>query len=570
MKSYSDFSKISAIIIIAGSFLLTKAFAQTGWQIYPYSPPGSVLTFPDDDGKHTDLSTTTEWWYLNMHLIGSAPLFKKYDVMLCYFSKPATMRIFNIADPVSGTFHTDVNQTPFVFSQQAGHWELTYNIPFLISDYSNWTYPSDNKTYSYFFHAEEPDNDDELDITLTGNRPPLVVGGDGFISLGDQGDSSFYYTYSNMKVEGSIKFNGVSDNISSGIGWIDRQWGPFTVGINSDNMYEWFSIQVDNPGATLGIPQMPSEFNIWPIFSDSNTVLYKPEWRLVSAIYSDTTQDTSSTFIFERTGYWYDQINNKYYSQDWRFINPLHGINIDITAAIENQVVDVTLFKFWEGSTEIKGTVKNLPVQGLGFAELVAGHDFEIIPPSAPHSLIITPYPHSYLLSWSASTQGTYPIGGYRIYRASNNDGYWQYIASTSALSYPDYSALPGSTYYYTITSFDNQTATSGSDYAIPVLAEPTGIKELTTESINLQVCPNPFNSNTTIRFILQQKERVTLSVVNIVGQSDIVIYNNVQLEAGTHSVSFNASNLQTGVYHLNLLTEKCIQQYKIIICQLD
>src|SRR3990170_403593 len=94
-------------IIFLFLFFLIRGTSAQNWQTYPYSPAGSVLTFPDDDGVHT-LNTTTEWWYVNMHLTGSAPIYKKYDVMLVYFRLPANMRIFNIADPVSGIFNTHV------------------------------------------------------------------------------------------------------------------------------------------------------------------------------------------------------------------------------------------------------------------------------------------------------------------------------------------------------------------------------------------------------------------------------------------------------------------------------
>jgi hypothetical protein len=264
------------------------------WQVYPYSPPNTVLSFPADDGKHTSASTTTEWWYTNLHVIGSAPDYKVYDVMLAYFNKPANMRIFNIAVPATGVFHTNVIniQAPSALSAKTGHWEFTYTAPSLaVHDTSKWTFPTDGIPYRYYFHTENPTDKDGLDVTLTSNRPPLNVGGDGFIPIGENGDSSFYYSYTNMKVEGTIKFGGTTDVITSGIAWIDRQWGPFTVGYNPNNLYEWFSMQLDKPGIKWGNPQTASEFNIWQIFSDPNNVPDKPSSKLLNAIYADKSQD---------------------------------------------------------------------------------------------------------------------------------------------------------------------------------------------------------------------------------------------------------------------------------------
>jgi len=541
--------KIKVIITAIIFFLNIAAFSQTNWQTYPYSPQGSVLTFPADDGMHTAANTTTEWWYLNLHLIGSAPAYKKYDVMLCYFGSPATMRIFNVADPVSGTFHTDVNQTPFVLTKQVGHWELTYDIPLLISDYSHWTYPTDSIPYSYIFHAESPTNFDMLDVTVTSNRPPLVVGGDGYIPIGEQGDFSYYYSYPNMKVKGSIMFSGVSDSISSGIAWIDRQYGPFIVGINTNNKYEWFSLQVDNPGATLGTPQLPSDYNVWQVYSDSNSIPCKPNSRLVSAIYADNSQDTVSTFVFERTGYWYDQANSNYYSQGWRYINPLRGINIDIEPSIIDQVINVTLFKFWEGGTVMKGTVGDQNVEGVGFAELVAGRAFQIILPSVPSGLSVTPETDHYSLNWTASTPGTYPIGGYRVFRSTSTEGYWKYLATTTDLSYNDYTASPGSGYYYTVTSFDNQTSTSASGYANPVWAETMGINNDSPSALSVHIYPNPVKDKLYID--LPYFKNTFVEIMSIEGQ------HLQSLILQSQKTAIDVNNLPCGVYFLEIKNDK-------------
>ncbi|OFY87547.1 MAG: hypothetical protein A3F72_20935 [Bacteroidetes bacterium RIFCSPLOWO2_12_FULL_35_15] len=546
------------LILTVAIFCITiNAFSQ--WQTYPFAPAGSVLNFPLDDGKHTALTTTTEWWYINLHLIGSAPAYKKYDVMLCYFSKPANMRIFNIADPVSGVFHTDVNQTPFTFSQQTGHWDLTYTIPFSISDYSRWTFPTSNETFTYFFHAVSPANNDGLDVSVTSNRTPLIVGGNGFIPLGGAGDSSFYYSYSNMKVEGSIKYSGIVDSISSGIAWIDRQWGPFTVGVNSSNMYEWFSLQMDKPGTTLGIPQTPSEFNIWQIFSDSTNVPYDRAYRLVSGIYPDNSQDTISNFIFERTGYWYDPVNHKYYSQGWRLINPSKGINIDMTPAIQNQVINVTLFKFWEGSTILKGTVENQPVDGLGFAELVAARSTPITIPSVPGNITITPFTNHYSVNWSTSTQGTYPIGGYRVFRSASNDGYWQYIATTTNLSYNDFSASADTGYFYTVTSFDNQTHTSASAYANAVWVDPlsSGVNQMVVSDRSIKVYPNPATDKITME--VPEFKNTSLEILSMDGR----VLKNISLQS--EKTQLNISNLAKGIYILKVKNDKKIITKKLI-----
>ena len=271
-------------------------------------------------------------------------------------------------------------------------------------------------------------------------------------------------------------------------------------------------------------------------------------------MYPDTTQDTCSSFIFERTGYWYDSSKKVYYSQGWRFINPLHGVNIDMTASIADQVINVTLFDFWEGSIELKGTVNNKNIEGLGFAELVAGHDFEIVCPSIPTNLTVTKNTYDYSLSWDASTAGTYPIAGYRIFRSKTNDGYWQYLTSTSDLFYTDSSSSVDSSYYYTVSSFDDQTATSASYYAN---ATSTGINNISSSNNSIKIYPNPCKDKIFIETI--ETPNTSVEITNLQGQ----LLQGFSLQ--TSKCQIDVNNLSSGVYIIKVKNENSITTKKII-----
>ncbi|MDP8286980.1 MAG: T9SS type A sorting domain-containing protein, partial [Candidatus Electryonea clarkiae] len=59
---------------------------------------------------------------------------------------------------------------------------------------------------------------------------------------------------------------------------------------------------------------------------------------------------------------------------------------------------------------------------------------------------------------------------------------------------------------------------------------------------------PNPFNSTTIIRFALPLESKVKLMVYDILGR-EVKMLADERFRAGTHGVSFDSSNLSSGIY---------------------
>ena len=59
---------------------------------------------------------------------------------------------------------------------------------------------------------------------------------------------------------------------------------------------------------------------------------------------------------------------------------------------------------------------------------------------------------------------------------------------------------------------------------------------------------PNPFNPSTTIQYSLEKAGMVSLKVYNIAGQEVATLVNG-SMNAGTHSIVWDASGYSAGVY---------------------
>jgi len=76
---------------------------------------------------------------------------------------------------------------------------------------------------------------------------------------------------------------------------------------------------------------------------------------------------------------------------------------------------------------------------------------------------------------------------------------------------------------------------------------------------------PNPFNPSTTIRYALPSRSHVTLVVFNTLGQQVATLVQG-EMEAGQHLVTFNASDLSSGVYFCRLQAGDFVQTRKMLL----
>ncbi len=86
-------------------------------------------------------------------------------------------------------------------------------------------------------------------------------------------------------------------------------------------------------------------------------------------------------------------------------------------------------------------------------------------------------------------------------------------------------------------------------DYSAPVNLGQLVPVEFSIE----QNYPNPFNPTTSIGYAVPVKSDVTLQVFNLIGQKVATLVQS-EVEAGEHTVQFNASSLPSGIYLANFI----------------
>jgi len=334
------------------------------WKQYPYTPEGSLISFPADEGWHP--AEEVEWWYIAGYLEGTASS-TPYSFMLSYFYYPSTyltyefdgFRILNISNDQTGVFHT---HTMILNYQDLATDQLHIDARLFDDIQEHWYHKeeTDGTLIPFEYELWASSGQDTLELSTVSQKAPLIPGGDGLFDQGAQ-SYTYYYSLTESSVEGSLTFEGTSEEVS-GSAWIDRQYGTFNP--NTGEQYEWFYLKLSNG----------MDLNIWNIFTSDNQQPDHPSYRHLSVYVDEQNQYTTYDLQLERSAWAKMPLTENCYAQEWHLTSDRDQLDLTFYTLFHNSEVELP-FYFFEGAISATGTVNGSAVNGKGFAELLKRYE---------------------------------------------------------------------------------------------------------------------------------------------------------------------------------------------------
>ncbi len=159
--------------------------------------------------------------------------------------------------------------------------------------------------------------------------------------------------------------------------------------------------------------------------------------------------------------------------------------------------------------------------------------------------------PYNYSISWKDSAARQYPESWF----------WFNHKEKVLALTYEDMNDISANSFDKTANAIARGIADQLGIFGTSVSFVENGT--VPTEFLLWQNFPNPFNPTTIIKYQLPIANHVSLRVYDILGREVATLINEAQLY-GTHSVTFNASSLSSGVYVYRLITGNIIEIKKM------
>ncbi len=328
---------------------------------------GTRLEFPRDHGAHP--AYRSEWWYLTLMLQGTDG--QEYGGQFTLFRQASAPGPLVASNPWRGTHlfmaHaalTDVTADAHWHAQRftRGHPELAgvQADPFRLW-IDGWSLSSQGVDFlPLSLQVRDPAL--ALQLDLLPGKPRVLQGLAGYSAKGP-GQGSYYYSYSRLKVRGTVRGPtavGAGAVGVTGTAWLDREWSTSVLSPGQQG-WDWFALQLEDG----------RDLMLYRLRRDDGT---RDEFDRGLLVAADGQSQTlmPQEFRLTPTQYWRDSQNTCWPTQ-WQIV--LNDESFVVQAMVDNQLMD-TAIRYWEGLIRVSQAGAEV---GRGYMELTG-----YLPQAAP------------------------------------------------------------------------------------------------------------------------------------------------------------------------------------------
>ena len=203
----------------------------------------------------------------------------------------------------------------------------------------------------------EMSNGTALDVVLNPLKPLVLQGEEGYDKKGgEDGNASFYISFTRMQTKGILQKDGES-LVVSGLSWMDHEWSTSALD-SGQTGWDWFSIQLSNGYELMYYQIRSTDPELLPQTTGS---LVAPNGQK-----RDLNQDEVRMDVLE---YWTSPYTGARYPVQWILAIPSEELEIDVATVFDDQEMTVSV-QYYEGALQVSGKFRDKAIKGNGYIEM--------------------------------------------------------------------------------------------------------------------------------------------------------------------------------------------------------
>ena len=361
--------------------------------------------------------------------------------------------------------------------------------------------------------------------------------------IGDTCNSSIIFSFKTMQ---DPNFHMVSDTLYPQSA---DYWTGTTDGSTKTEISKVRTIDPELGWMAFDISSIPSQATVTGVsFNGYVDSTYYPFWSITPMPDNPVTSSAATVFADAMAGY-AQGVAYVYSNESSTFTTGWHTYSLENGAVSDLQIAVASSQGWFATGIVDRDFSTTYYINFHGWNEANPPYivvDYNYITPVELSSFTVSANNGNVNLNWSTATETNNK--GFEIERKSvngefQNVGYVPGFGTTTeprSYTYAD-NNVDGGQYTYRLRQID---LNGSSSYSKEVEVEVTAPKEFSLD----QNYPNPFNPTTLIQYSIPAEQHVKLNVYNLLGEKVMTLVDGMQ-KSGQHEVSFNASNLASGVY---------------------